>query len=167
MRNGVGVLMGSYSDFPQVESVIITLREFGVPFEAKVASAHRTPEIVREWATAAPERDLGVLIAAAGGAAHLAGVVAGFTILPVIGLPIGGTALSGFDSLLSMVQMPAGIPVATVAVGGAINAALLAVQILAVGDDALAAKLRAHREKMRQSVVDKDALLRQKLRLNH
>lgn len=162
----VGIIMGSDSDYPQMEAAVKTLQEFGVGCEVRVASAHRTPDIVSDWAANAQKRGLEVLIAAAGGAAHLAGVVAGHTVLPVIGVPIGGTALSGLDSLLSMVQMPNGIPVATVAVGsaGAANAALLALQILGVGDAAIAKKLRAHREKMREKVIAKDAALQEKVR---
>lgn len=167
MKARVGIIMGSDSDFPQMESAIKVLREFDIACEVQVASAHRTPDIVAKWAGEAHTRGLSVLIAAAGGAAHLAGVVAGHTVLPVIGVPIGGTSLSGFDSLLSMVQMPAGIPVATVAVGtaGAHNAALLAIQILAVGDEKLTKKLRDHREKMRDTVCEKNAALQKKLGL--
>lgn len=161
----VGIVMGSDSDYPQMEAAVKTLRDFGVGCEVRVASAHRTPEVVSEWAATAEGRGLKVLIAAAGGAAHLAGVVAGHTILPVIGVPIGGTALSGLDSLLSMVQMPNGIPVATVAVGsaGAANAALLALQILGVSDATIAKKLHVHREAMRKKVMEKDAALQAKI----
>ena len=161
----VGIIMGSDSDYPQMEAAVKVLRDFGVGCEVRVASAHRTPDIVSEWAANAHRRGLAVLIAAAGGAAHLAGVVAGHTVLPVIGVPIGGTALSGLDSLLSMVQMPNGIPVATVAVGsaGAANAALLALQILGVADETIAEKLRAHRENMRKKVMEKDKALQAKI----
>lgn len=164
-KNRVGIIMGSDSDYPQMEAAVKVLKDFGVGCEVRVASAHRTPDIVSEWAQNAHKRGLSVLIAAAGGAAHLAGVVAGHTVLPVIGVPIGGTALSGLDSLLSMVQMPNGIPVATVAVGGAgaANAALLALQILGTSDAAIAKKLRAHRESMRKKVMEKDAALQKKI----
>ncbi len=161
----IGIIMGSDSDLPKLEGAIVTLKEFGVEFEVKVASAHRTPAQVLEWTTTAEERGIEVIIAAAGGAAHLAGVIAGHTVLPVIGVPIAGTALSGFDSLLSMVQMPAGIPVATVAVGsaGGTNAALLALQILAGKYADIKEKLLKHREDMKQKVVAKDAALQRKL----
>ncbi len=157
----IGIIMGSDSDYPKLEGAIKTLKEFEVPFEVKVASAHRTPDVVMDWAAGAEKRGMEVIIGAAGGAAHLAGVVAGHTILPVIGVPIGGTALSGLDSLLSMVQMPAGIPVATVAVGsaGATNAALLALQIIGRKDAAIARKLKTHRKNMAKQVAAKDAAL--------
>lgn len=161
----VGIIMGSDSDLPKLEGAIRTLKEFGIEFEAKVASAHRTPAAVVDWTATAEERGIEVIIAAAGGAAHLAGVIAGHTVLPVIGVPIGGTALSGLDSLLSMVQMPAGIPVATVAVGsaGGTNAALLALQIMAGKHPDLKEKLKSHRSEMQQQVAAKDAALQQKL----
>ena len=161
----IGIIMGSDSDLPKLEGAIRTLKEFDIEFEAKVASAHRTPEIVVEWTTTAEERGIEVIIAAAGGAAHLAGVIAGHTILPVIGVPIGGTALAGFDSLLSMVQMPAGIPVATVAVGsaGGTNAALLALQIMAGKHQDIKEKLLTHRKNMVKKVADKDTALQKKL----
>lgn len=161
----IGIIMGSDSDFEQLKGAVNTLREFGVAFEVKVASAHRTPSVVMEWAAGAEKRGMEVIIAAAGGAAHLAGVIAGHTILPVIGVPIGGTALSGLDSLLSMVQMPAGIPVATVAVGsaGGTNAALLALQILARKNADVRKQLLTHRKKMAAGVAAKDAALQKKL----
>ncbi len=161
----IGIIMGSDSDLPKLEGAIVTLKEFGVEFEVKVASAHRTPAQVLEWTTTAEERGIEVIIAAAGGAAHLAGVIAGHTVLPVIGVPIAGTALSGFDSLLSMVQMPAGIPVATVAVGsaGGTNAALLALQIMAGKYADIKEKLLKHRKDMKQKVVAKDVALQRKL----
>lgn len=161
----IGIIMGSDSDYEKLEGAVKTLREFGVGFEVKVASAHRTPGVVMEWTAGAEKRGLEVIIAAAGGAAHLAGVIAGHTVLPVIGVPIGGTALSGLDSLLSMVQMPAGIPVATVAVGsaGGTNAALLALQIIGRKDAAVYKKLLAHRKKMAEGVIARDAALQKKI----
>ena len=130
----VGIIMGSKSDFPVMEACTEQLEEFGVPFEMVVASAHRAPDRVREWATGARERGLRVIIAAAGKAAHLAGVVAAFTPLPIVGVPMKTSDLGGMDSLLSMVQMPSGVPVACVAIGGAKNAAIYATQILATTD---------------------------------
>jgi 5-(carboxyamino)imidazole ribonucleotide mutase len=133
--------MGSDSDWPTMKAAAEALNEFGIASEARVLSAHRTPDDVAEYARTAHDRGLRVIIAGAGGAAHLAGVVAAFTPLPVIGVPIESKSLGGLDSLLAMVQMPTGVPVATVAIGGARNAGLLAVQILAVGDDKLLAKI--------------------------
>jgi phosphoribosylaminoimidazole carboxylase PurE protein len=141
----VGILMGSDSDLAVMEKAAQVLAEFGVGHEVRVLSAHRSPERTREYATAAAARGLKVIIAGAGGAAHLAGVVAAHTTLPVVAVPLNATPLGGLDALLASVQMPTGIPVATVAVGGAANAALLAVAILALGDAALAAKLAEHR----------------------
>ncbi len=152
----VAVLMGSDSDLKVVEKAIDTLREFAVPFEVHVYSAHRTPEAVRDFVSGAREAGFGVLIAAAGKAAHLAGAVAANTTLPVIGIPISSAALDGMDALLATVQMPSGIPVATVAIDGAANAALLAVEILAVEDAALAEKLRAHRAAAERRVLEKN-----------
>jgi 5-(carboxyamino)imidazole ribonucleotide mutase len=164
-KTQVALVMGSDSDFPKLEGVVATFKEFGVGCEVRVMSAHRSPDAVAKFASGAEKRGLSVILAAAGGAAHLAGVIAGHTILPVIGIPIGGTALSGLDSLLSTVQMPAGIPVATVAVGssGGTNAALLAVQILARSDAALAAKLRTYKKTMARKVAEKDRALQKKL----
>ena len=144
----VGILMGSASDWGTVKSAADTLEELGVPHEARVLSAHRTPAETAEYASTAEARGLGVIIAAAGGAAHLAGVVAAHTMLPVIGVPMQAWSLDGLDSLLSTVQMPRGIPVATVAIGkaGAVNAAILATQILATADPALRETLRQRRE---------------------
>ena len=161
----IGIIMGSDSDLEKIGGAITTLKDFGVELEVKVASAHRTPEIVMEWTATADLRGIEVIIAAAGGAAHLAGVIAGHTVMPVIGVPIGGTALSGLDSLLSMVQMPAGIPVATVAVGsaGGTNAALLALQILAVKYPDIKEKLVQHRIDMKKKVEMKDAALQKKI----
>ncbi len=155
----VGILMGSDSDLPVVEKAFATLRELGIPFEAHVYSAHRTPREAAEFASSARERGFGVLIAAAGMAAHLAGAVAAQTTLPVIGIPCKSSTLDGLDALLSTVQMPSGIPVATVAIGGAANAALLAAEILALGDDALAARLDARRAADAQKVLERDRAL--------
>lgn len=141
----VAVIMGSDSDLPVVEKAIATLKEYGVPVEVRVYSAHRTPEEAREFSRNARKNGFGAIIAAAGKAAHLAGAIAANTTLPVIGIPVKASVLDGMDALLSTVQMPAGIPVATVAIDGAANAALLAIEILAVSDDALAQKLDAAR----------------------
>ena len=144
----VGILMGSASDWGTMKSAADTLEEIGVPHEARVLSAHRTPAQTAEYASTAEARGLDVIIAAAGGAAHLAGVVAAHTLLPVIGVPMQAWSLDGLDSLLSTVQMPRGIPVATVAIGkaGAVNAAILAAQILATADPALRETLRRRRD---------------------
>ena len=144
----VGILMGSASDWGTIKSAADTLQELGVAHEARVLSAHRTPAETAEYASTAEARGLGVIIAAAGGAAHLAGVVAAHTLLPVIGVPMQAWSLDGLDSLLSTVQMPRGIPVATVAIGkaGAVNAAILATQILATADPSLRQTLRQRRE---------------------
>ena len=141
----VAVIMGSDSDLPVVEKAITTLKEYGVPAEVHVFSAHRTPEEAREFSRNARKNGFGAIIAAAGKAAHLAGAIAANTTLPVIGIPVKASVLDGMDALLSTVQMPAGIPVATVAIDGAANAALLAIEILAVSDDTLAEKLDAAR----------------------
>ncbi len=151
----VGIIMGSTSDLPVVRKAAEVLKEFGVPYEAHVYSAHRTPGEAREFAASARDKGFGVIIAAAGMAAHLAGALAAGTTLPVIGIPIA-SAMNGLDALLSTVQMPSGIPVATVAVDGAKNAAFLAVQILAVEDAALAEKLAAQRAKNAQDILEKD-----------
>lgn len=158
------ILMGSDSDLQVMEEGAKILAEFGVPCEMRIASAHRTPKKAAELAAKAAGRGVKVIIAGAGMAAHLAGVVAAETILPVIGVPIGGGALGGVDALYSTVQMPGGIPVATVAIGpaGAKNAGLLAVQILALLDDRLAEKLRSYKQKMAQEVEAKDNALQQK-----
>ena len=155
----VAVIMGSDSDFPVVRGALVQLKKFGVPFEARVLSAHRTPAEAEEFAKHAEENGFGVIIAAAGKAAHLGGVLAAQTILPVIGLPIKSSTLDGLDALLATVQMPGGIPVATVAIDGAQNAALLAAQMLALSDAALAAKLDAMRVDMTRSVLEKDRRL--------
>ena len=154
--------MGSDSDLPIVEKAINTLQDFSVPYEVHVYSAHRTPVQVREFTESARENDFGVIIAAAGKAAHLAGAVAACTTLPVIGLPVKSSTLDGLDALLSTVQMPSGIPVATVAIDGAVNAALLAMQILSVSDSALAAKLDAQRKSAADKVLSADASVSEK-----
>lgn len=153
----VGIVMGSDSDLPVVEKAIDTLKAFGVEAEVHVYSAHRTPAQALAFAQSARARGLGVLIAAAGKAAHLAGVLAANTTLPVIGLPVSAHTLDGIDALLSTVQMPAGIPVATVAIDGAVNAALLSIEILAVADEGLAEKLQHKREADAAAVLQKNA----------
>ena len=153
----VGVIMGSDSDLPVVEKAIDKLKEYGVPYEVHVYSAHRTPVQAGEFARTAQENGFGANIAAAGKAAHLAGALAANTTLPVIGIPVKSSTLDGLDALLSTVQMPTGIPVATVAIDGAANAALLAIQILAVSDMALAEKIRQARAAESQKVLEKNA----------
>lgn len=152
----VAVVMGSASDLPVAEKAVAVLREYGVPVEVRVLSAHRCPDEAREFAASARESGFSCLIAAAGMAAHLAGAMAANCTLPVIGIPCGGGAFSGMDALLATVQMPSGIPVATVAVDGGKNAALLAVQILAVTDEALARKLGEARQREKAAVLAKD-----------
>lgn len=163
IKKKAAVIMGSDSDWPIVEKAVRQLRELDIEVEARVMSAHRTPEQAREFAVNARKNGFGVIIAAAGKAAHLAGALAANTTLPVIGIPIKSSTLDGLDALLSTVQMPSGIPVATVAIDGAQNAALLAAEILAVGDDALAAKLDTMREEMTAATLAKDAALQEKL----
>ena len=150
----IGIVMGSSSDWETMKAAAKMLDEFGVPYETKAMSAHRTPELVAEWATGAAKRGLKAIIAGAGGAAHLAGVVAAHTTLPVLGVPIASKHLQGLDSLLSTVQMPKGIPVATFAIGeaGAANAALYAVAILALSDSKLATRLADFRKKQSEAV---------------
>lgn len=155
----VAIIMGSNSDWPVLEPAEKTLKDFGVEVEVTVASAHRTPEVVQKFATEARSRGVEVIIAAAGAAAHLGGVVASYTTLPVIGIPINATPLGGMDALLSFVQMPGGIPVATMAINGAKNAALFAIQILATAHPELVAKLAADRENMKKEVAEKAAKL--------
>lgn len=155
--------MGSDSDLPVVEKAIKQLKELDIPVEAHVMSAHRTPAQASAFAGSAKENGFGVIIAAAGKAAHLAGVLAAHTTLPVIGIPIKSSTLDGLDALLATVQMPGGIPVATVAIDGAQNAALLAAQILAVSDDQLANRLTVMKQKMREGVLQKDAALQAKV----
>ena len=159
----VGILMGSDSDLPVVQKAFSVLRELGIPFEAHVMSAHRTPEKTAQFAKEAAANGFGVLIGAAGMAAHLAGALAANTVLPVIGLPIKGGAADGLDALLATVEMPAGIPVATVALGGGANAALLAAQILAVSDEELTEKLRARRRSEALRLAEKDETLQKTL----
>ena len=159
----VGIVMGSDSDLPVIQKATDLLRELEIPFEVHVYSAHRTPLQAHDFAAGAREQGFGVLIAAAGMAAHLAGAVAANTTLPVIGIPCQGPVLDGLDALLSTVQMPTGIPVAAVAVNGGANAALLAVQILAVSDEALAARLDEKRRKDAETVLQKDAGILEKL----
>ena len=144
----VGIIMGSESDMPAMEACMKQLDEFGIPYEVKVASAHRKPAEVHVWASTAAERGIKVVIAAAGKAAHLGGVVAAYTPLPVIAVPMKTSDLGGLDSLLSMVQMPSGVPVACVAINGAKNAAILAVQMIGTGDEAARAKIVAFKESM-------------------
>ncbi|WP_320130529.1 5-(carboxyamino)imidazole ribonucleotide mutase [uncultured Sphaerochaeta sp.] len=156
----VAIVMGSDSDLPLMEKAFRILEEFGIPYDAHVYSAHRTPRQAIEFASTASSHGYGVIIAGAGKAAHLAGVLAANTILPVIGVPISAS-LGGFDALLSTVQMPTGIPVATVAVDGAGNAALLAIQILALGDATLSSKLTQSRLDMEQAVLKKNEKLEQ------
>lgn len=157
----VGILMGSDSDFPTMEEAAKILQDFAVGFEMHVSSAHRSPDRVSRFARDAEGRGLRVLIAGAGGAAHLAGVIAAHTVLPVIGVPMEGGALHGLDALLSTVQMPSGIPVATVAIGkaGARNAALLAIQILALSDPGVRRRLLAYRARQTAQVIAKDRQL--------
>lgn len=157
------VIMGSDSDFPVVSGAIKTLKEYGVPVEVHVMSAHRTPERAAEFSANAKENGFGVIIAAAGKAAHLAGVLAAHTTLPVIGIPVKSSTLDGLDALLATVQMPQGIPVATVAIDGAANAALLAVQMLAIADDSLAQKLKKAKEDMKAGVAKKDQAIQDKV----
>ncbi|MBR0355753.1 MAG: 5-(carboxyamino)imidazole ribonucleotide mutase [Oscillospiraceae bacterium] len=153
----VGIVMGSDSDLPVIEKAVRILRELDIPFEAHVYSAHRTPAEARDFAVSARAAGFGVIIAAAGMAAHLAGAIAANTTLPVIGLPCRGPVFDGMDALLSTVQMPSGVPVATVGVNNGANAALLAAQILAVADEALAVRLAARRAADAAAVLDKDA----------
>ncbi len=159
----VAIIMGSDSDWPVVQGACAQLKEWGVPYEARIMSAHRTPAQAAEFAGSARKNGFGVIICAAGMAAHLAGAVAANTTLPVIGIPMRGGALDGLDALLSTVQMPSGVPVAAVALNGAKNAAILAVQILAVSDEALAAKLDAARRDMAAQIAEKDARLQAEL----
>ncbi|MBL8060354.1 MAG: 5-(carboxyamino)imidazole ribonucleotide mutase [Chthonomonas sp.] len=153
----VGIIMGSESDLPTMQAAIDVLNEFGVPHEVEVVSAHRTPHRMAEYAETAESRGLKVIIAGAGGAAHLPGMTASYTILPVIGVPVNTRALEGKDSLLSVLQMPGGIPVATVAIGNSLNAGLLAIQILATSDATLTNKLRTYRKDLVTKVGEMNA----------
>ena len=159
----VGIVMGSDSDLPIIKKATDTLKSLEVPFEVHIYSAHRTPDEARDFARSTRERGFGVIIAAAGMAAHLAGAIAANTTLPVIGIPCKGPNFDGIDALLSTVQMPSGIPVATVAVNGGVNAALLSAQILAVADDEIAAKLDAKRAADAKVVLEKDAKVMESL----
>lgn len=161
----VAVIMGSDSDFPIVSKAVAELKAYGVPYECHVMSAHRTPSAACDFASGAKEDGFGVIICAAGMAAHLAGVIAGHTTLPVIGIPMKSAALDGMDALLSTVMMPPGVPVATVGIDGAKNAAILAVQILALSDDKLAKKLQDAKQKMAEGVREKDRALQEKLEM--
>ncbi|MGI6211047.1 MAG: 5-(carboxyamino)imidazole ribonucleotide mutase [Anaerovoracaceae bacterium] len=160
----VGIIMGSDSDLPVVEKAMDALDELGVPYEVHVYSAHRTPVQAKEFSENARKNGFGVLIAAAGKAAHLAGAIAANTTLPVIGIPVKSSTLDGLDALLSTVQMPGGIPVATVAIDGSKNAGLLAAEILAVSDDALAEKLAEQRKAAAENVLKKDEAISAKYR---
>ncbi len=157
----VGIILGSDSDLPKIKECFSILEEFGVPFEVVVSSAHRTPERTKEWAKQAADRGIKVIIAAAGGAAHLPGVIASFTTIPVIGVPIETKLMGGIDSVLSILQMPAGIPVATMPVGrsGGANAALFAVSILSLIQPEYGNKLKAYREKTEKSIIEKNEKL--------
>ena len=147
----VGIIMGSKSDLPVMEACVAQLEEFGVPYELVIASAHRNPAKVHEWSSTAADRGIRVIVAAAGKAAHLGGVVAAYTPLPIIGVPIKTSDLGGMDSLLSMVQMPSGVPVACVAINGAKNAAIYATQILGAGDEKYRAKIAAFKAEMAEA----------------
>ena len=163
MMKKVGIIMGSDSDLPILRKSMDTLTELGIPYECHIFSAHRTPEEARAFALSAREQGFGALIAAAGMAAHLAGAIAANTTLPVIGIPCKGPVLDGMDALLSTVQMPSGIPVATVAINGGVNAALLAAQILAVSDGNLGRKLDEKRAADKEKVLQKDAALQKEI----
>lgn len=156
----VGVVMGSDSDLPTMEAAVQVLREFEIPCEVRILSAHRTPDEMFAYAREAADRGVGVIIAGAGGAAHLPGMIASATPLPVIGVPVIATALAGVDALLSIVQMPAGVPVATVAIGNARNAGLLAVRMLAIGDATLRERMLEFQQAMHDTVVGKDDRVR-------
>ena len=158
----IGIIMGSDSDLPVVEKAIETLRELDVPYEVHVFSAHRTPDEAKEFAVSARDRGFGAIIAAAGKAAHLAGALAANTTLPVIGIPVKSSTLDGLDALLSTVQMPGGIPVATVAIDGAKNAGLLAAQMLAITDEEIAGRLSAQRKEAAAKVLGKNKTIEEK-----
>ena len=159
----VAVVMGSKSDFEAVKPALKALKKFGVPFFVRVLSAHRTPDEVHELVNNAEKENVGVFIAAAGKAAHLAGVIAGLSTLPVIGIPMKSSTMDGLDSLLSVVQMPSGVPVATVAIGGSENAGILAAQILALGDKDLAQKLKDYKKEMQAKVLKDDASIQSEI----
>lgn len=161
MQKKVAILMGSDSDWPKVKDAAVELNRLGIPCEAHILSAHRTPEPAAQFAKTARENGFGAIICAAGMAAHLAGAIAANTTLPVIGIPMKGGAMDGLDALLATVQMPSGIPVATVALNGAKNAAILAAQMLAISDETLAAQLEADRKDMAETIAKKEAALQQ------
>lgn len=161
----IAIIMGSDSDMPIVQKAADTLKNFGVPYEVHILSAHRTPQQARQFSESARENGFGAIIAAAGMAAHLAGAIAANTTLPVVGIPVNSGKLSGIDALLSTVQMPSGIPVATVAIDGAVNAALLCIQILAVEDSLLAKKLQDKRDADSAKVLEKNAALQAQLNI--
>lgn len=163
MSKKVAVIMGSDSDFPIVSPAIKRLKSFGIPVEVRVMSAHRTPDAAAEFSKNAKAEGFGVIIAAAGKAAHLGGVLAAYTTLPVIGVPVKSSTLDGLDALLSMVQMPSGVPVATVAIDGADNAAILAAQMLALSDDSIAAQLEQMKVDMEKGVAKKNEALQAKV----
>ena len=163
MSKKVAVIMGSDSDFPIVSPAIKRLKSFGIPVEVRVMSAHRTPDAAAEFSKNAKAEGFGVIIAAAGKAAHLGGVLAAYTTLPVIGVPVKSSTLDGLDALLSTVQMPSGIPVATVAIDGADNAAILAAQMLALSDDSIAAQLEQMKVDMEKGVAKKNEALQAKV----
>jgi phosphoribosylaminoimidazole carboxylase PurE protein len=164
LKPQVAIIMGSQSDLKKMKDAAKVLKEFKVPYEMKVVSAHRTPEAMQDYAKAAEARGLKIIIAGAGGAAHLPGMVASFTILPVIGVPIGLNALKGLDSLLSIAQMPKGVPVASMAIDNAHNAGLLAVRILALENKKLSGKLHNHQRKMKVKVAKSQSALKKFLR---
>ncbi len=159
----VGVVMGSDSDWSVMSDAAQTLKEFGIEYEVEVLSAHRTPERMIEWGKAAAGRGIKVIIAGAGGAAHLPGMLASVTTLPVVGVPVSLAKLDGMDSLLSIVQMPAGIPVATVSIGGARNAAILAARIIGTSDESMAKKLAAFGESLKDAVAEKNEKLKSQI----
>ena len=161
----IGIVMGSDSDLKVVEKAIDTLREYGVPYEVHVFSAHRTPVQAAQFSASARENGFGAIIAAAGKAAHLAGAIAANTTLPVVGIPVKSSNLDGIDALLSTVQMPSGIPVATVAIDGAVNAALLCIQILAVENAALAEKINESRKQAAEKVLEKNKAIEEKFNI--
>ncbi|MBA3378261.1 MAG: 5-(carboxyamino)imidazole ribonucleotide mutase [Chloroflexota bacterium] len=156
----VGIVMGSDSDLPTMQAAVDTVTEFGIPVEVRILSAHRTPDEMFAWARSAAADGIAVIVAGAGGAAHLPGMIASATPLPVIGVPVVATALAGIDALLSIVQMPAGVPVAAVAIGNARNAGLLAIRILGATDPVLRARMTAFQQQMHDTVVQKDTTLR-------
>ena len=160
MSASVGIIMGSDSDLPVMQAAADMLEELGVDFEIDIVSAHRTPDKLHDYAASAESRGLGVIIAGAGGAAHLPGMVAALSLLPVVGVPVSATKLQGMDALLSIVQMPAGVPVATVAIDNAANAGLLAAQMIAIGDSQLRERLRAYKLGLRDKVIEKSRVVR-------